>query len=116
VQRYLQEGLEKEETDEAGERGSGESRSGDLLKALLNALAEWEAAEAAAIQGGAGAGRVDLGYLLGIGMAYLQARQQGGDKLQVLAETIVSASPLGSVPHRKRSGLLVVETILGALK
>ena len=58
---------------------------------------------------------MDLGYLLGIGMAYLQAKQQGGDRLKVLAETVVSSSPLGRVPHRHQSGLLVVQNILRAL-
>jgi hypothetical protein len=122
VRRYLRQGREKVAGGEAEQRSdeepSDELRSGELLKALLNALSAWEQAEAAASPAGDG-GRsrgVDLGYLLGIGMAYLQAKQQGGDKLQVLAETIVSASPLGSVPQRKRSGLLMMETILGALK
>jgi hypothetical protein len=58
---------------------------------------------------------MDLGYLLGVGMAYLQAKQQGGDRLLVLAETVVSSSPLGAVPHRHQSGLMVVQKILQAL-
>lgn len=113
TQRYLRQGSSQAEPSPE----AAEIRSAELLKALLNALSEWEQAEAAALQGEAQAGGgVDLGYLLGIGMAYMQAKQQGGDKLQVLAETIVSASPLGSAPQRKRSGLLVVETLLQALK
>lgn len=96
-----------------GDNGqSSEGRSGDILKALLSALAEWEQLELE--QPGAGKG-MDLGYLLGIGMAYLQAKKQGGDRLRVLAETVVSSSPLGKVPHRHQSGLLVVEKILQAL-
>ena len=96
-------------------RENGQStggRSGEILKSLLSALAEWERLEAE--QPGSGRG-MDLGYLLGIGMAYLQAKQQGGDRLRVLAETVVSSSPLGRVPHRHQSGLLVVQKILQAL-
>jgi hypothetical protein len=95
---------------ENGQTGGG--RSGDILKALLSALAEWEHLESE--QPGAGKG-MDLGYLLGVGMAYLQAKQQGGDRLLVLAETVVSSSPLGAVPHRHQSGLMVVQKILQAL-
>jgi hypothetical protein len=95
------------------ENGSSNGgRSGDILKALLSALAEWERLETE--QPGSNRG-VDLGYLLGVGMAYLQAKQKGGDRLRVLAETVVSSSPLGRVPHRHQSGLLVVQQIVQAL-
>jgi len=97
-------------TQKNGQSTSG--RSGDILKALLSALAEWERLETD--QPGSNRG-VDLGYLLGVGMAYLQAKQQGSDRLGVLAETVVSSSPLGQVPHRHQSGLLVVQKILRAL-
>ncbi len=92
-----------------GFRSDAPGSSADVLKALLSALAEWERLEGQ--QPGADGG-LNLGYLLGIGMAYMQAKAQGGDKLQVLAETIVSASPIGRVPHRRSSGLTVVRTIL----
>jgi hypothetical protein len=95
---------------ENGQSNGG--RSGDILKALLTALAEWERLETE--QPGSTRG-VDLGYLFGVGMAYMQAKQQGGDRLRVLAETVVSSSPLGRVPHRHQSGLLVVQTLLQAL-
>ncbi len=87
-------------------------RSGDILKALLSALADWERLESE--KPGSSRG-MDLGYLFGVGMAYLQAKQQGGDRMSVLAETVVSSSPLGRVPHRHQSGLLVVQEILQAL-
>ncbi len=87
-------------------------RSGDILKALLSALADWERLESE--KPGSSRG-MDLGYLFGVGMAYMQAKQQGGDRLSVLAETVVSSSPLGRVPHRHQSGLLVVQQILQAL-
>jgi hypothetical protein len=95
---------------ENGQSNGG--RSGDILKALLSALAEWERLETE--QPGSTRG-MDLGYLFGVGMAYMQAKQQGGDRMRVLAETVVSSSPLGRVPHRHQSGLLVVQTLLQAL-
>ncbi len=94
-----------------------ELTSGEILKALLNALTTWEQAEVAAKQNGPSApAGLDLGYLLGIGMAYMQAKQGGGDKLDVLAETIVASSPLGQVPHRLETGKQVVRAVLSALK
>lgn len=106
---YAQVAISGEKQDNGRSTGG---RSGDILKALLSALAEWERLETE--QPGSARG-MDLGYLLGIGMAYLQAKQQGGDRLKVLAETVVSSSPLGRVPHRHQSGLLVVQKILQAL-
>lgn len=87
-------------------------RSADILKALLSALAEWERLEGE--QPGAEGG-LNLGYLLGVGMAYMQAKSQGGDKLQTLADTVVSVSPIGRVPHRRSSGLAMVQAFLREL-
>jgi hypothetical protein len=58
---------------------------------------------------------MDLGYLFGAGMAYLQARQKGGERLDILVETAVNASPLGRVLHRAESGRLVIRTLLRAM-
>lgn len=100
-------------------------KGGEVMKALLHALGAWEKAENAAAAKPAPAGEalppppdhrgLDLGYLLGMGMAYLQAKQQGGDRLDVLAETVVSSSPLGRVPHRHASGVLAVRSLLNAM-
>lgn len=92
------------------------SRSGEVTKALLNALAEWEAVEASRMgEAGRKAGGLDVGYLFTVGMAYLQAKQKGGDRLDVLSETVVSASPLGAVPYRHASGVIAVRALLEAL-
>ena len=104
VQAYAQ-GAQRQGSDTPG-------RSADILKALLSALAEWERLEGE--QPGAEGG-LNLGYLLGVGMAYMQARSQGGDKLQTLADTVVSVSPMGRVPHRRSSGLAVVQALLREL-
>ena len=87
-----------------------------MTKALLNALAEWEALEASRMgEVGRKAGGLDVGYLFTVGMAYLQAKQKGGDRLDVLSETVVSASPLGAVPYRHTSGVIAVRALLEAL-
>jgi len=102
VQAYLHPELPVEtERDKA--------RSAEILKALLSALADWEQAEAGKT---AANGGLDMGYLFGVGMAYLQAKQQGGGRTQILAETVVSASPLGRIPYRHRSGMLVISSLL----
>jgi hypothetical protein len=109
VRSYLHE--PNEETDRA--KGASVSRAGDLLKALLSALAEWDQVEAG--QPGSH-NSLDMGYLFGVGMAYMQAKAQGGGRLEILAETVVSASPLGRIPHRRQSGKLVILNLLQAMK
>ena len=109
VQQYL--------SDQKGEEQGVSGRSSEVSKALLNALAEWEKLEDSQAEGAAGkAGGLDMGYLFGVGMAYLQAKQKGGDRLDVLSETVVSASPLGKLPHRHISGVIAVRALLEALK
>ena len=113
-----------EETARA-EQGEG-ARGGEILKALLNALAAWERTEEQAGEGASSAGQEDpvsgkksgglnMSYMLGMGMSYLQAKGKGGERVDILADTVVSASPLGKVPHRARSGKLVFTTLLRAL-
>lgn len=109
VQQYM--------SDQKGEEQDESGRSSEVSKALLNALAEWEKLEDSQADGAAGkAGGLDMGYLFGVGMAYLQAKQKGGDRLDVLSETVVSASPLGKLPHRHASGVIAVRALLEALK
>jgi hypothetical protein len=97
---------------------SASSRELDVVKALLDALADWERYEArpekpvSEEQSQTG---TDLGYLFGAGMAYLQAKQKGGERLDILVETAVNASPLGRVPHRAESGRLVIRTLLQSM-
>lgn len=96
--------------------GQDDPRSAEVLKALLSALSAWD--KDAQIQDSEEAvktGDLDIGYLMGMGIAYMQAKQKGGDRLDVLAETAVSATPLGRVPHRHRSGMLVMRTLLAAV-
>lgn len=103
---------------EAVGESEGSPGSGEVLKGLMVALAEWEQVEAELEKGEAGQkpfGGVDMGYLFGVGMAYLQAKQKGGDRLDILSETVVSASPLGNTPHRHASGVIAVRALLEAM-
>lgn len=103
------------EADRVDDKTVDSSRNVDVVKALLDALADWERHEAnrekLASQPPSQTG-TDLGYLFGTAMAYLQAKQKGGERLDILAETAVNASPLGRVPHRAESGRLVIRTLL----
>ncbi len=114
VQGYLRE--KGQSGAQEGEEVTSDKSSGEVPKALLAALAEWEHAEAALAAGKEKAGSgLDLGYLFGVGMAYMHAKQKGGDRLDVLSETVVSASPLGKTPHRAQSGIIAVRALLSAL-
>ncbi len=126
VRNYLNEKKEAEGQDSdkksPGEEESSPEKSassGDVLKALLSALAEWERVEASQLEsapGGAEEGNpgsgLDLGYLFGVGMAYMQAKQKGGSRLDILSETVVSSSPLAKVAHRHQSGVIAVRALL----
>lgn len=126
VRNYLKEQKEEERQD-PGQKTSGTevshaekpASSGDVLKALLAALAEWDRVEAGQLESEQGdklvskqGSGLDMGYLFGVGMAYLQAKQKGGDRLDILSETVVSASPLGKVPYRHQSGVIAVRSLL----
>jgi len=114
VQAYLHPEHEQRrlQPEQTVDEERSKARSAEILKAMLSALADWEQAEAGQAQANGG---LDMGYLFGVGMAYLQAKQQGGDRTHILAETVVSASPLGRLPHRHRSGMLVVTSLLQAM-
>jgi len=107
---YVQSVL-SEEKSEAGK--NGQARSGDVLKALVGGLAGWQ-------QFFKGTptpeNPLDLGYMFELGIAYMQAKQRGGGRAQVIADAAASASPLSNVPHRYQSGKLVIETLLEAMQ
>jgi hypothetical protein len=111
---YVSSVLEGESAQPAnGEAGNGGSRrSGEVLKALVAGIAEWNRRESGDAQGGS---PLSMGALFDFGIVYLQAKQRGGTRTAIIADTAASVSPLGGVPHRLESGKLVVETLLKAL-
>jgi hypothetical protein len=82
---------------------------GDMLGALLGGLTG---------QSGQGQGAndgLDLGDLLNAGMAFMNAKQQGGSTAEAAVNALMSASPLGQSSHRKESGAMVANTLLQVL-
>ncbi len=97
--------------------GEQAAQSGDVLKALVNGLAAWSQNEAAAGEvNDPAAAKLSMGVLFEFGMAYLQAKQRGGARAQVLADAAASISPLSRVPHRYRSARLAIEALLNAIQ
>ena len=107
---YVQGLIKKEGKSTSGE--AAQPRSGDVLKALLAGLSDWQKVEAGQSPANS---RLDMGYLIELGMAYMQARQRGGGRLEVLADAAASASPLSSLPHRYQSGKMALLALLQAM-
>lgn len=91
----------------------GGASSGDVLKALMNGLAGW-----AQIENGQSQSErpLDMGALFEFGMAYMQAKQRGGERVEILADAAASVSPLSKVPHRYLSGKLAIQALLSAMQ
>lgn len=88
-------------------------RTGEVLKALLAGLAEWnQVAEG----NSAGGNPLNFNAMFEFGMAYLQAQQRHQNRLDVLADAAASSSPLGQVPHRCHSGTVAIRALLQALQ
>ena len=102
---------DKEQPETHGE--SNATKSGEVLKALMASLVNWGRIE----RGQPISDRpLDMGTLFEFGMAYLQARQHGGERAEVLADAATSVSPLSSVPHRYQSGKLAILALLQAIQ
>lgn len=108
----LQEKNEENRATQAGAEKLGAARSGEVLKALTGGLYDWQQVEDGQEPNGKG---VDVGYLFELGMAYLQAKQRGGGRAQILAEAAATASPLSRVGYRKESGRMAIQAFLEAM-
>ncbi len=87
-------------------------RAGEVLRALVQGLSDWNRSEQ---QRSSSGGKMELGALFELGIAYIQAKQRGGSRIEILADAAISVSPLGETPHRSQSGKLVIQAILQAL-
>ncbi|MBN1146048.1 MAG: hypothetical protein JXA78_02235 [Anaerolineales bacterium] len=105
---YVQSSLVEDEEKRARKTST---RSGAVLKALAAGLASWGQAEQVSA-----ASPLNIGALFEFGMAYLQAKQRGGSKIEVLADAAVSVSPLRDTPHRCQSGKIAIEALLRAMR
>ena len=92
---------------------SSSAKSGKILKALASGLAAWGKEPDERNQKGSS---LDIGSLFEFGMAYLQAKQRGGSKIEVLADAAASVSPLSRVPHRYLSGKIAIQALLQAIQ
>jgi hypothetical protein len=109
VQGLASEEIEKKTREET--TGSPPSKS-SLLKALLAGLRNWQRVESGQppVQS-----PLDMGYLFDLGVAYMQAKQHGVNRLETLAEAAASVSPLSRVPYRAQSGKMAIQSLLEAL-
>lgn len=87
----------------------GAGAGGDMLGALLGGLTGQSS------QGQSKDDGLDLGDLLNAGMAFMNAKQQGGSTAEAAINALMSASPLGQSSHRKESGALVANTLMQVL-
>jgi len=87
-------------------------RSGEVLKALAGGLAGWSRAANHQVPA---ANPLNMGILFEFGMAYLQAKQRGGDRAAILADAAASVSPLREVPYRYDSAKLAIRAFLLAM-
>lgn len=110
---YVRGAIEDEATAQQNQTAANSSRSGDVLKALAGGLAAWDKAER---------GQpvpehpLDMGVLFDLGIHYIQAKQRGGSRAEVLADAAASASPLSQSPHRYASGKLAIQAFLQAMQ
>jgi len=93
--------------------------SADVLKALVNRLAGWAQSETSPSDPAGDdpkAFKLNMGALFEFGMAYLQAKQRGSSRADVLADAAASVSPLSQLPHRYESAKLAIAALLRAMQ
>jgi hypothetical protein len=59
--------------------------------------------------------KFDIGDLLGAGMAFMSAKQEGDSNVEALMDALVSGSAMGDVPHRAQSSQLVLNTLMNVV-
>ena len=87
----------------------GAGGGGGMLGALLGGLTGQSSQQQGAADG------LDVGDLLNAGMAFMNAKQQGGSTAEAAINALMSASPLGQSSHRKESGAMVANTLMQVL-
>ena len=95
--------------DDSGVRAG---RSGELLKALLAGLAGWQRSANGQPESD---GPLDMRTLFDLGIAYMQARQHGGTRAEILAEAAASSCPVKEIAYRRQSGKLAIQALLEAM-
>lgn len=101
------------QTGTGGQDQEKKTHSGSVLKALLGGLSGWQKAESGESDPDT---RLGMGYLFEVGIAYMQAKQRGGTKAEIVADAAVSVCPLNRVPHRSQSGKIAIQALLDAMR
>jgi hypothetical protein len=110
---YVHKTLSDQKEAQPEGKSSDAASAGMALKALMTGLAAWEQAES----GQPVSERpLDMGTLFQFGMAYIQAKQRGGSRSEVIADAAVSVSPLSRTPYRCQSGKLAIQALLEAMQ
>jgi len=92
----------------SGLSGSNQGGSGgDLIGSLLSGMTGQQTEQD---------NKLDMGDVIKAGMAYYGAKQRGSSNLEAIMSALSSSSTLGQSSHRKKSGALVVNTILDLVK
>ncbi|MEI7848363.1 MAG: DAK2 domain-containing protein [Chloroflexota bacterium] len=81
----------------------------DALGSLMNGLMGGGKTASATDSG------LDMTDLLNAGLAFMQEKQSGGSNINALVKAVLSASGMGSTPHRTQSTMLVINSFLKAL-
>ena len=81
--------------------------SGDPLGSLLGGMSSGQTSS--------GQEGLDMGNLINAGMAFMNAKQQGGGNLESIIQALVSSSQAGQTPHRAQSGALVTNVLMQLL-
>jgi hypothetical protein len=110
------------------DRGLADGDIGSLLGAMLGGGASQSSTQPqagedmanalAGMLGGSsqsGQGSMNMGTLMQAGMAFLQARQQGAEPAQALAQAIMAGSGMNTTASHSQSGQLVAETLLSTI-
>ncbi len=103
----------KEENSAQEKILESQPRPDEILKALLAGLAGWSKVEEGKDPSG---NPLDMGALFDFGVAYFQARLHSSDRIEILADTAASASPLGKISHRRLSGMIAFRALMEAMK
>ena len=110
---YVQKTLSERKEAQQSSEGDSTASSGAVLKALMTGLSAWEQAENGQT---VSEHPLDMGVLFQFGMAYIQAKQRGGSRSEVIADAAVSVSPLSRTPYRYQSGKLAIHALLEAMQ
>lgn len=94
---------------QAQSQPASQGGAGDLLGALLGGSQSQTTSQ------GGGQSGLDLGDLLNAAMAFMQAKQSGGNTMTALVQAFMAASGMGRSAERQQSTQIVVNSFLQAL-